>query len=364
MRKIKFLPLIIAVALLVSAIPFAVYAEGGDEKSYYTFEDGMGKEEIPYGDTDDVGTSYGYSSFKMMNESQAAAEGVPEGYSGWVLALGSNGGSISIGLDITNVRVAEIESISMRVWCPTGTKQDKGSGGVRFSGNGKSSWNLLHAPEAIGEWIDIVLEKDSFASFDYDGDGYCDPTNFCFRGATATGYIDHITVNIKSPDTEAPVISYDGETDIKTTAGKVFTIDATAYDEYDNANVDPEYIFSEGAVDANGLLIEGQHTCTVKFTDFAGNASTIELNLTVEAQDVTAPVLSWTAEKLYGEVGMMPVITISAIDDRDGEVEVVMSWSEGAMYLGKLLAGEHTLTLTAVDTTGNKTEKVIDVIIK
>ena len=57
-------------------------------------------------------------------------------------------------------------------------------------------------------------------------------------------------------------------------------------------------------------------------------------------------------------------LDLTAIDDHDGDVEVVMTWSEGALdSRGRLTEGEHTLTITAVDETGNKTEKVIPVIV-
>ena len=241
MKKRTVISVILIFALSLSV--FAVCAENAEnEPMYYTFEDGMGKEEIPYGETDTVGTSYGYSNFKMMNEAQARAAGVPEGYSDFVLALDPKGSSsISIGLDLTDISVSDIESISFRVWCPTGTKQDSKEGGVRLSGNGKTSWNMLASPSAIGEWIDIVLQKDDFSSLDYDGDGYCNPTNFCLRHAAGTAYIDYIKVNLKAPDTTAPVISYEGETVIETTANKAFSISATALDDRDG-EIAPEYI--------------------------------------------------------------------------------------------------------------------------
>ena len=62
--------------------PCIVYFDGvtvklKNVKTHYTFEEGMGKAEIPYGEKAAVGTYYGYSSFMMMNETQAKAAGVP-----------------------------------------------------------------------------------------------------------------------------------------------------------------------------------------------------------------------------------------------------------------------------------------------
>lgn len=357
MKKKLFIVILLIASFMLAALPV----------SSADFDAGVGKEEIPYGEFAQ-GSGYRYTTFNMMTEDEAKANGVPEGYSGYVLELNAkNGSGVGIGLDLTKYRVADIESITFRVYCPAGTKNN----GVRIGNSSADSWIMLANPGANEEWVEVVLSEasnfntsqKSFEVFD-DGTGYCKRVNFCFRfdgNSDATAYIDHITVKLRDPDTKAPVISYDGETDIKTTAGKIFTVDATAYDEYDKTDIEPEYIFSEGAVDANGLLLEGQHTCTVKFTDFSGNSSTIELTLSVEPKDVTAPVLSWTAEKLYADNGMMPILNITATDDRDGDVNVALIWSEGALYRGKLVTGEHTLTLIAEDSTGNKVEKIIPV---
>ena len=361
MKKKIILSLVLVAAMMLSLV--TVYAT--ENKDYYTFEDGMGKEEIPYGEDDKIGTSYGYSSFKMMNEEQAAAAGVPEGYSGWVLALGSNPNGISIGLDLTDIKVDAIERITFRVWCPAGTKTD----GVRITHDSATSWIMLANPGATGQWVEVVLDRTqnfntsskSFSVFD-DGNGYCKTVNFCFRGSNlGTAYIDSITVEL---DTTPPVISYEGETVINTTAGKTFSIDATAYDWKDNENVEPEYIYSEGAVDENGFLVEGEHNCTVKFTDKAGNFSTFDVVLKVQSKDMTAPILGKIPDAIYASVGMRPVLTITADDDRDGEITPVLSWSDGALDgRGRLTVGEHTLTVTATDSTGNKTEKVIPVVV-
>ena len=365
--KKTIISLILIFALSLSAL--TVYAvneiSDTDDVEYYTFDDGMGKEEIPYGADDSVGTLYSYKNFKMMNETQAAAAGVPEGYSGWVLALDSKiTDGISIGIDLTDIKVSDIERIRIRVWCPTGTKQDSKEGGIRFTGNGKTSWNMLASPNELCQWVDVTLEKSSYSSFDYDGDGYCDPFNFCLRRATGTAYIDHIIVDLKEADIVPPVITYNGETEISTTAGKVFEIDATAFDERDNKNIAPEYIYSEGAIDENGLLVEGEHTCTVRFTDDAGNSAELVLTLLVTPQDKNAPVINWSIEKIFASVGMRPMLNITAVDDVDGDVDVVFAWSDGALdKKGKLTSGEHTLTITASDSTGNIAEVIIPVIV-
>ncbi len=330
------------------------------EKPYYTFEEGMGKDEIPYGATASVGTYYGYSSFMMMDETQAIAASVPEGYSGWVLALGASGSGLSVGLDLTDIHTMDIERISFRLWCPTGTKQDEGSGGIRISGNTSSAWNMLEAPTALNEWIDVVLEKDDFSSFDFDGDGYCDLTNFCLRGATGTAYIDHITVELRDPDTEPPVITYNGETVIETREGREFVLDISAHDAYYDVDIELEYIWSEGAI-VDGELVSGTHTCTVRATDEAGNYDEIVLTVNVGERDTEAPSVSQLPAEMYAMAGAQMVLDVSVSDNVD-DVEAVFTWSEGALDEGgRLCAGDHKLTVTATDLSGNESEQVITV---
>lgn len=358
MKKRIAVSFILAIILAFTSV--AVYAA--------PFNSGVGKDEIPYGEFDENNTAYRYNSFDMMTEEEAKAAGVPEGFSGYVLKLKGEGSGVGIGLDLSKYRVKDIEKITFRIWCPKGTK----SNGVRLTNTGASSWMMLADPGEVEQWVEVVLDETvnfntsekSFDSFDR-GDGYCKTVNFCIRydGGDGIAYIDSIAVELKAPDTVAPVITYNGGNVIETTAGRELSVDISAYDAYDEASIEPQYIFSEGAVDANGLLVEGEHTCTVRFSDFVGNASEIKLNVKVAPKDVTAPTLSWAPEKLYANDGMMPIIDITATDDRDGELEVVLTWSEGAIYRGKLCNGNHTLTVTAVDETGNKTEKVIPVIV-
>ena len=101
----------------------------------------------------------------------------------------------------------------------------------------------------------------------------------------------------------------------------------------------------------------------MKFSDLGGNTAELVIYLKVGPKDTAAPVLSWAPEKIYASEGMMPSLAVTAMDDPEGEVEVTFIWSEGALYKGKLCSGNHTLTITAVDQTGNKAEKVIPVIV-
>ncbi len=166
---------------------------------------------------------------------------------------------------------------------------------------------------------------------------------------------------IDETDKVAPEISYSGATEIETTAEKPFVISVSAFDKEDNKEAVIYYVWSEGAFDADGKLVKGTHTCAVVAVDKSGNESKIDLTVTVGDKDEVAPVIA-VAEQITGVAGAIPQLTYQATDDTDGEILCEVSWSEGALdEEGKLVAGTHTLTLTATDLTGNTTTKEVTV---
>lgn len=358
MKKRNILSVALTLALLLAllgAFNIGLYATDIPEPEIYYSDEKV-----------DGVTAYWYDEMHHYSYDEAIAAGVPEGFTGDVLALrASHGGNVGITLDYSG-RCVDVESITFRVWCSANTRE------FRITDSAGNDWIARVVPEATEKWIEITLTENgdniysgkSFTDLG-DSEGFFKPVNMGFRftdSADTTVYIDYTSFNHKPLDTEPPVIKYDGDTVIKTTAGKELSVDATAFDEYEGESIKPEYIFSEGALDGSGLLVEGEHSCTVRFTDYAGNFSEIKLTIIVEAQDVTAPTLSWAPDAIYANTGMRPVLDITAQDDKDGEIAPTLTWSEGAFDArGRLVAGEHTLTVTAVDKTGNKTEKVIPV---
>ena len=354
----------IVFALLLSTI--TVHALSFEEAD----SSDVGKDEIPYCDFNKSHTAYKYDTFDMLNESEAQAAGVPDGYTGHVLKLtGGKTGGLGIGLDFSQYHYMDIEKITFRVWCSSDVRT---SGGLRMT-QSSDAW-IMVADVTTGEWCEVVLEKGcssfwngrTFASFD-DGTGQCQIVNLCFRltsGVVTTVYIDSITVETRDPDTEPPVISYDGEMEINRAEGLAPDFTITAHDAYYDEDITPEYIWSEGALDANGKLIVGTHTCTVRATDKVGNFSEITLTVNVKEKDVTAPVIEELPERIVAETLSRLVLTIDVTDDND-EVEPVLTFSEGALdETGRLLAGEHTLTVSATDKSGNVSTKVILIVVK
>lgn len=349
-KKLLFITIIMISTLVFTSLPV-----GSAD-----FDAGVGKEEIPYGEAETAFFPYAFSSFDMMTEEEAAAAGVPEGYSGYVLKIVGGNSGVSVGLDLTQYRIKDVESITFRVYCPAGTKDN----GVRITDDVKDGWIMLANPGATEEWVEVVLSEQEnfntktkdFSVFD-DGNGYFKRVNFTIRrdGTSSTvAYIDSITVKLKAADITAPVITYNGPDVIETSEGREFSLDLTATDDRDGAII-PEYIWSEGALDDNGMLKAGEHICTVKATDEVGNSSEITVTVKVGAKDTTAPVIDTCGlpENIVVLVGTRPMFSFTVTDDVD-DVELKMTWSNGAFdERGRLVEGFHFLDLYAVDKTGN-----------
>lgn len=173
-------------------------------------------------------------------------------------------------------------------------------------------------------------------------------------------------VSVKQNDGVGPVIQYNGSTTIKTSAGKPFdTTDFIAYDEQDKQYVMPTWSWSDGAIDENGRLYEGTHTCQAIFTDSWGNTSTLTLTLDVDATDTEAPVIHFGLSTIYATAGTRVDLaeTIVVTDNYD-IVTPVLTWSEGAVdTYNRLLVGTHTLTITATDLTGVQSQKIVTFIV-
>ncbi len=191
--------------------------------------------------------------------------------------------------------------------------------------------------------------------------------NFAFRFINSVStdvYIDSITYVTNSDDKTPPALTYDGPMYVQATEGSTFKIsNASAYDAEETRNVDIEYVWSEGAVDANGKLLKGTHTCTLTAYDSSGNVSTVTLTVHVGNKDEVAPEIFGVPEVVYATTGCRPLLGFKATDNFD-EVQAVIHWPSGSFdRTGKLVAGEHTVRVEATDLTGNSTVKVVKVVV-
>ena len=300
-----------------------------------------------------------------MSADEATENGVPAGYSGNVLKVSSKNPRFGMTFDPTglNIPIGLIEYISFRVYMNVSTNA------LRISNCGATEWIVL-ANLTPGAWVDYTISADGsgFSNShkmgslaDENGNLGIFGIGTKYESGNYAFYIDSISVKLKDDDGEGPVLKYSGKTDILTSCGKVFEPGIIAYDELEDREVALVYEWSEGALDGDGKMLEGEHTCRVSATDYYGNTSYLDLNVTVGPPDVEAPEILFFTDEIYVSVGtyyrMLPI----AMDNYD-DVKVVEEWSEGAIdFGGRLAEGVHTLTLTATDLSGNKTVKVVTV---
>ena len=71
--------------------------------------------------------------------------------------------------------------------------------------------------------------------------------------------------------------------------------------------------------------------------------------------DTTSPIISISDMTVRTYIGSVPELNVTAQDDVDGTVEVSFTWSDNALdELGALKEGTHTCTITAKDSSLNK----------
>lgn len=313
------------------------------------------RNEIPYADViDRTIAPYIYDTMSVYTVQNGALSGVPAGYTGYVMKLVSGTeGSVGHMIDFSSrgIPVSLVESVNMRVWSPALVRE------VRVSVDGGTGWVLRHEPAVTGDWEEISITGASDIAKLANGGSTLGKFGLGMRFTSfevGTVYIDYVTATLKPDDGLAPVISYSGSTDIVTTAGKPLVLDVTAADNLEG-EIPVVWTWSQGAVDGNGRLLEGQHTLTLTATDFYGNSSSLTVNLTVGPQDLEAPEIDFALTEINSVVGALPRFAIDAVDNTDS-VEAVITWSAGALdNRGRLTAGTHTMTVTATDLSGNTT---------
>ena len=290
--------------------------------------------------------------------------GAPTDFGGTLTELRSTSNRFGMYFDPTSLAIPTdlIESITFRIYLKEG-----GNNTFRMAFPGASDWLVLYAPSGAG-WCEYTIyadgrgfsndQKPTIASL-ANSDGTLGPWGVAIKYPTAATedvcYIDNVTVTLKKDDGLAPVINYAGGTELLTSAGKPFVLDATAYDEGEGRVIPLVFEWSEGAIDSDGLLVKGEHTVRVSATDHYGNVSEIILTVKVGDVDREAPSINVTATEVYVTAGTLYRFSLVATDNYDN-VTVAEEWSAGAVDMyGVLQMGEHTLTLTATDLTGNVT---------
>ncbi len=163
-----------------------------------------------------------------------------------------------------------------------------------------------------------------------------------------------------------PMLSYGGPDKLDQTADKPLALaEYSAYDAFEKRDlVVKERWEGTPGVDENGLAVEGgPYTLVLEAENSFGERVEKRLTLTVRPRDTEPPRILVNTDTLYAPAGTYATMNVRAEDNED-EVETRYTWSSGALDRhGRLQAGEHQLTLTATDLTGNTAERVLTVIV-
>lgn len=111
------------------------------------------------------------------------------------------------------------------------------------------------------------------------------------------------------------------------------------------------------------VLLAGEHEVTYTITDFFGNTSTTQITLTVLSNDFEEPVITINnALPTTFEVGdVLPDFTsyFTAIDDRDGSIDITQSMLSWSPEFDINTPGTYNLTITVADKAMNEATETI-----
>ena len=328
-------------------------------------------------DTDNY-VNYGCKELVEYTEEQAETAGIPKGFSGEVLSVVSDVTNRGITLDFSSNKIPTVlvDSITFRVYVGGDGIPSDGYPEVRIpKPNQDGQWSMRYPfADKTDSWQEIVLKKDNGSFFQnankeyfntLSKDGYLNKFELSIRhnGANATFYIDSIKVGLVENDGVAPVILYNGADTIEIAKGQELSIEASAPDAQEGS-VEMEYEWADqSALDEHGAPIVGTHTLYLIARDYFGNEAKRAITLIVSEPDTVSPTLDIPVDIVYAKIGAKVLLEFSATDDR-GSVTVTKTWSNGALdSREKLTEGTHTLTVTATDASGNKTEKTVTFIV-
>ena len=316
---------------------------------------------------------YGSSEVVCFTAEEAAAAGVPEGYSGSVIRglpnTGGNSCGILLDFSAKEIPVSLIESLEFCFYIESHASNTGSRPQLRIAEPGRVNDAWVYqpgsTPSQAGVWTTETVENtNSLFSKLANENGYLHKFELSIRSNIALPfYVDSIVVNMVENDGVAPVISYSGEDEIIVSMGAELGVNATAYDAQEKCAVPVEYIWADGVtLDEKGVpTVGGEYTLTLRAKDYFGNVSEKTLTVSVAEPDLQAPEIGLTFTEMHVKVGTTPILNIKVTDDR-AIANVTKVWSDGALdEYGRLTVGTHTYTVTATDTSGNTAEKTLTV---
>lgn len=228
---------------------------------------------------------YGGCSLAVVSKENATAAGVPEGFTGDSVLIASSGtASYDMSFDFTSsgYKRKHITGISFRLYIEKNAADSDSYPELRIPGK-TEAWILRYVvgSQKTGQWITVDLGSGVIDKLCVDGT--LGKFVFCIRSnGTAKMFIDSITVVTIKPDTTAPVIDAP-VTRFKTTEETYPDLDYITVTD-DSGACDVTYTWSEGALDFNGRLKAGNHTCTITATDGWDNETAVVIYFDVEEE--------------------------------------------------------------------------------
>nr|WP_239587127.1 S-layer homology domain-containing protein [Bacillus ectoiniformans] len=179
-----------------------------------------------------------------------------------------------------------------------------------------------------------------------------------------------ITVVVEeAPDTESPVLQYNGEVNLTIEYDSSFTVpDVSATDNKDPSVTVKEVIKNDKdeAIEQIDTKTPGTYTITYTAKDASGNEATpIIITVVVEEPDTEKPILQYSGQKNltveYDESFTVPTVTATDNKDKNVEVKSVIHDAAGTELteIDTTVPGTYTITYTAKDAAGNAADQLV-----
>jgi len=258
---------------------------------------------------------YGGCDLAVVSSAAALKKGVPAGFSGQsVLIMSATLSSYDMIFDFSplDYKRDRITGISFRVYVEKTERDSASYPEIRIPADSTgSSWikQFTIGSQKTGNWAEFSLtasEIDALCKGGKLGRFVLGVRN----NAIAKTYIDYVKIDLLPLDEEAPVIT-SAFTSFKTTVGTYPAYDfVTATDNSGVVRVD--YEWSAGALDYNGRMNVGEHTCTFIATDPSGNTASLAVKYIVE--DESAPEVYSITFKAEGHEDVILHYTVDTVD--------------------------------------------------
>ncbi len=334
------------------------------------------------------GTSvYNSTNVWVLTEEEAVAEGVPEGFTGHVVTANPSS-NVGVTFDFTGagINVYAVRSIAVRVYIePTAgdiTEGDSHYPELRVPYPSKpDAWIVKYDASAkTGRWLTLVMYADgtnmykdakrlsesenAFAGI-ADGDGFLKAFELAVRRQSGKGnfYIDSLIIRYDYDSGKGPEIHYNGPEVVKVAKGAEILLDVYASEFEEKRNVPVKIGWEEGTVlEEDGFPAVGTgYRLVLTASDGFGNTEKMSIKAEVAPPDKTPPVIGLGSGSIKCTAGSRVQVKGTVTDDFAVK-SVEYEWQDGAFdSLGRLNEGTFELKVTATDSSGNVSERILRV---